>query len=196
MKRWSTAVLPVTILLVLAALTAWLRYATEMPEVGNDGKTRHDPDSIIVGAIGWKLDANGRLQYTLVSDEIRHYPDDDTSDLRNPVIVYLDPVKPPVIIRAGHGHATSRAERVDLTQDVEIRRSATSDSQELVATMPDLTVLTDDERAFTASPALITQGASWVRGVGLQVDNRLQTYVLESRVRGQIESQYARKGPQ
>ncbi|MEF8720683.1 MAG: hypothetical protein V5B44_24450 [Candidatus Accumulibacter necessarius] len=31
MKKWSSALLPLSILLVLVALTAWLRYATEFP---------------------------------------------------------------------------------------------------------------------------------------------------------------------
>jgi hypothetical protein len=33
-KKWSGALLPLGILLVLLALTAWLRYATESPEPG------------------------------------------------------------------------------------------------------------------------------------------------------------------
>jgi hypothetical protein len=40
---------------------------------------------------------------------------------------------------------------------------------------------------------LITQGKSWVKGVGMQVDNRLQTYVLESQATGVLESRYAKK---
>jgi lipopolysaccharide export system protein LptC len=61
--------------------------------------------------------------------------------------------------------------------------------------MSELTVLTDEEKAFTKSQVLITQGKSWVQGVGMQVDNRFQTYVLESKVTGQIESHFARKQP-
>ena len=51
------------------------------------------------------------------------------------------------------------------------------------------------EKAFTESPVLITQGDSWVRGVGMQVDNNLKTNLLESRVTGQIESHLAKKKP-
>jgi lipopolysaccharide export system protein LptC len=47
MRKWSSALLPLSILLVLVALTTWLRYVTEFPEVRNDGRNRHDPDYII-----------------------------------------------------------------------------------------------------------------------------------------------------
>jgi hypothetical protein len=108
MKKWSSALLPLSILLVLVVLTAWLRYVTEFPEVRNDGKSRHDPDYIISGVLGRKLDASGNLLYTLTADEIRHYPDDDTTDLLKPTLIYLDPKQPPVIIRSGMGRRTRK----------------------------------------------------------------------------------------
>jgi lipopolysaccharide export system protein LptC len=195
MKKWSTAVLPLSILLVLVALTAWLRYSTEGPEPGRDGKNRHDPDIIISDAKGQKLDASGRLLYTLTAAEIRHYPDDDTTELLKPKLVYLHPTRPPVTISSGSGRSTAQGERVDLREQVEIQRAATAKSEQLSAEMSELTVLTDEERAFTRSQVLITQGKSWVQGVGMQVDNKFQTYLLESKVTGQIESHLARKKP-
>lgn len=193
MKKWSTALLPLGILLVLAVLTTWLRYATELPDSVRDGKNRHDPDVIINDARGHKLDASGRLQYTIVAEEIRHFPDDETTELRQPRLVYLHAQQPPVTIRAEHAVGNKPAERVDLHEQVEVRRAASGKNAELVATMSELTVLTDEQKAFTKSQVLITQGNSWVQGVGLQIDNKLQTYLLESEVTGQIESSFARK---
>ena len=59
--------------------------------------------------------------------------------------------------------------------------------------MPDLTVFPDDERAFTKSPVVLTKGSSWVKGVGMQVDNKAQTYLLESQVTGLMDRKPARK---
>ncbi len=196
MKKWSSAVLPLSILLVLVALTAWLRYASEFPELGRDGKNRHDPDLIISEARGHKLDASGKLLYTLAAAEIRHFTDDDTTEWRQPRLVYLHPDGSPVTISAGFGHASAKGERVDLREQVEIRRAATPRNAELVAEMAELTVLAEEEKAFTRSWVLITQGHSWVRGVGMQVDNKLQTYHLESEVTGQIASHFGKKKPQ
>lgn len=195
MRRWSGALLPLSILLVLLALTAWLRYATEFPEERSDGKNRHDPDYIVTQVSGRKLYATGKLLYTLMAEEIRHYPDDDTADLLEPALVYLSPTRPPLSMRAVHGHANSGGQQVDLWDRVELRRSASASDAELIARMNELTVLTDEERAFTKSMVLITQGKSWVQGVGLQVDHKLQTYLLESQVTGEIESHFAREKP-
>jgi len=53
--------------------------------------------------------------------------------------------------------------------------------------------LPDDDKAFTKSPVLITQGNSWVKGVGMQVDSRAQTYLLESQATAFLESKHAKK---
>lgn len=195
MKQWSSAALPIGILLILAALTFWLRYATELDEVRGDGKHRHDPDYVVSDATVRKIGQTGTLKYTLFAEEIRHYPDDDTVDLIKPRLVYFNPTKPPVSISAVRGHLNSKGERVELRGQVEVRREGTGKQPPLLVETPELTVLTDEEKAFTKSSVVITQGNSWVQGVGMMVDNRLQTYLLESRVTGQIESHSAKKKP-
>jgi lipopolysaccharide export system protein LptC len=150
MRKWSSALLPLSILLVLVALTTWLRYVTEFPEVRNDGRNRHDPDYIISDVRGRKLDTAGNLLYILTADEIRHYPDDDTTDLLKPTLIYLDPKRPPVSIHSVHGHTSSQAERIELWEQVEIHRAATAKDGPLVATMSELTVLCSTPSSTTA----------------------------------------------
>jgi len=179
--------------LALAALTFWLRYATEVPSDRHDGKKRHDPDYIVNDAILHKLNTTGTLQYTLHAKEIRHYPDDDATDLIQPRLLLLHPTRPPVTVSANHGHLSSKGERVDLLEKVEVRRAANDKSGELLVESPDLTVLSDPEQAFTKSKVVITQDNSVLRGVGMQVDNKLQTYLLESQVTGELESRFGRK---
>ena len=140
-----------------------------------------------------KIDQTGTLKYTLKASDIRHYPDDDTTDLLKPNVVYQYTKKPPVTISAERGHATSDGERVDLLGNVRIFRPASGKDEELTASMDELAVFPDDETAFTKSPVLITRGRSWLKGVGMQVNNIKQTYVLESQVAGLLESKHARK---
>lgn len=193
MKQWSGAALPIGILLILAALTFWLRYVTDFTDKPADGKLRHDPDYIVNGATLRKIGHAGILEYTLIADEIRHYPDDDTTIMDRPELVYLHPTRPPVTISAVHGQMGPKGERVDLSEQVEVRRAGTDKNPPLLVETAQLTVLTSEEKAFTESHVLVTQGESWVQGVGMQVDNKLQTYLLESRVSGQIDSHSAKK---
>ena len=193
MKRWGSALFPLSLLLVLTGLTFWLRYATELPQTKHDGKLRHDPDYIVTDAILRKIDLTGRLKYTLSATDIRHYPDDESTDMLKPNLVHFQPRKPPVTMSAGRGHMSKDGEKVDLYDNVRIRRSASAQYEELTAYTPELTVLPDVEKAFTKSPVLITQGKSWMKGVGMQVDNRAQTYLLESQAVAVLESKHAKK---
>ena len=193
MKNWSSAIFPLTLLLALTALTFWLRYATELPALRHDGKNRHDPDYIVTGSILRKLDVNGNLQYTLQAAEIRHYPDDDSTDFTKPQLVSLKPKKPSVTISAERGHSTTKSEQVDLYDNVQIVRAASAKEAAMTAYTTDLTVLPNDEKAFTKSPVLITKGQSWLKGIGLQADTRAQTYVLESQAVASLESKFAKK---
>ncbi|MDR1162342.1 MAG: LPS export ABC transporter periplasmic protein LptC [Candidatus Accumulibacter sp.] len=187
MKHWGSAIFPLTLLFTLTALTLWLRYATEMPDFSLDGSYRHDPDYIVKDATLRKIDASGKLQYTLKSPDIRHYPDDDTTLLVTPDLQFLDEKKPPTTMRADRGVVFASGETVDLFGNVRIVRSAAPKDPQIVATMPQLTVLTEEEKAYTRTPVLITQGKSWVKGTGMRVDYRKQTYLLESRASALLE---------
>lgn len=193
MKHWGSALFPLSILFVLAALTFWLRYATELPEPRRDGKHRHDPDYIVTDAIVRKLNQAGELQYTLKAADIRHYPDDDSTDLTRPDVVYVHPRKPTLTMGSDRGHLNRDSEQIDLYGNVRIHRAASAREDAMTATMPELTILPDDEKAFTKSPVLITKGKSWMKGVGMQIDNREQTYILESRASAVLESKHTKK---
>jgi lipopolysaccharide export system protein LptC len=190
MKHWGSALFPLSLLLVLTLLTFWLRYATQLSEPNRDGKNRHDPDYLLSDLVVRKLDREGLLKYTLRAVEARHYPDDDTTDLTRPRLVQQNhgDGKPPLTISAERGHVTRDNERVDLHDKVRIHRPPNEDHEEFTATMDKLTVFPDDETAFTKSPVLVTQGKSWVKGVGMRVDNKARTYLLESRAVGFMES--------
>jgi len=195
MKQWGSALFPLSLLLALAVLTFWLRYATELPEERRDGKNRHDPDFIISDSVLRKLDRTGQLQYTLNSVEIRHYPDDDSSDMIKPHLIYQYPTRPSVTIRSERGHSNKEGQQVDLYGDVRITRAASAKDEEMNGYTPELTVFPDDEKAFTKSPVLITKGKSWLKGIGMQIDGRAQTYVLESQAFAVLESKSAKKKP-
>jgi lipopolysaccharide export system protein LptC len=193
MNRLSSAIFPLTLLLALAALSWWLRAAVELPEEKHDFAARHDPDYIIDNSQLRKLDGNGRLQYTLTSSEIRHFPDDDTTDLTLPRLVSVGAGKPTTTMSSERAHVSEDGDRVDLYDNVLVHRAPTPKREAMQATMPQLTVLPDDEKAFTRSAVRITQGASVLTGVGMRLDNVTQNYFLDAQAVGQFESPNAKK---
>ena len=191
MKAWSTAVFPISVLTTLAGLSFWLLHATSLDEPKRDGKDRHDPDYVISGMRLNKLDKTGRLQYTLTAKQVVHFPDDDSTDVTLPHLVYLSPSKPTLTMSSQTAHITSEGETVFMKDDVRIKRDATAARPALFGYMPDLTIQTEEETAETASAVRFTQGNSWLTGVDMKIDNKTQTYVLQSRARGEFESRKA-----
>lgn len=195
MKNWVTAVFPITILGVLAALTFWLLHATSLPEEKSDGKNRHDPDYYISGMKLNKLDKAGNLKYTFTNDWTVHFPDDDSTDVTNPNLVYMSPKKPTLTMSSRMAHVNSEGEVVFMYDDVRIKRDATAVRAELLGYMPDLTINTEEEIAFTSSPVRFKQGPSWLNGVGMHMDNKSETYEIKSKAVGEFESRRAKAKP-
>jgi lipopolysaccharide export system protein LptC len=185
MKHWQSQLFPLIILSVLAALTFWLQSAIAPDDDKHDGKLRHDPDGIAESYIVRRFDESGNVKYRLTGPYMVHYPDDDSSELQSPVLISYRPDAPQVTITSNFAKVTSKGEVAYLWDDVRIVRAATSEQGELLARTPDLTVQTEAGFAFTGSPVEITQGQSWITGVGAQIDNNKSTFVLQSQVKGQ-----------
>ncbi|MCL2525150.1 MAG: LPS export ABC transporter periplasmic protein LptC [Betaproteobacteria bacterium] len=184
MKHWQGQLFPIALAALLAGLSFWLKNATDLDEPKRDGKQRHDPDAIAENFTVRRFDANGQVKYRLTSPYLEHFPDDDSSELRSPVLINYRQDKPPLIFSADHARITAKGETVFLWDNVNTVRAATADRPELHARMPDLTVQPDLGTAFTNSPIEITMGQSWLKGVGAHLDNNTSTFILQSQATG------------
>ena len=186
MKHWPSQLFPIILLALLAGLSFWLQKAIDSDAPRPDSKLRHDPDAIAENIIARRFDENGQVKYRLTAPHLVHFPDDDSSVLPNPTLTTYRPESPPVTILAKNAVSTSKGSTVFMWEDVSITRAATPERQEMVARMPDLTAQPDAGIAFTGSPVEITQGQSWIKGIGIHIDNNNSTLVLQSQVRGQL----------
>lgn len=192
MKRWSGSLFPILLLSALAALTLWLEQASQVRLVEDTGKSRHDPDSIIERFHLRRLSPQGELQYDLVSPKAIHYADDETTHITTPSLTYFKPGSPDFNISSQRAMVTKGGEMVQFEEKVIATRAAQRQRPAMVATMSDLTVLPNDGKAFTHSRVDVSEGPSWLRGTGMELDNRTQIYKLLSRVNGTL---YPRNGP-
>lgn len=185
MKRYSGQFFPILLLGFLAGLSYWLERAVDLPDAKHDGKRHHNPDAIAENFNVRRFNIDGDLQYLLVSPKMFHFPDDDSSRLINAKLTYYRP-GPDMTIFGKEALVTAKGETVYLTEEVVATRAPTVDRPELVATMPDLTVYPDAGTAHTDSPVEITQGPTWIKGVGLSLDNNTSVINLHSQVTGLI----------
>ncbi|MGB7501339.1 MAG: LPS export ABC transporter periplasmic protein LptC [Azonexus sp.] len=184
MKIGASQLFTIVLLALLAGLSFWLERAVAPAEVKRDGKLRHDPDAIAENVLMRQLDEEGRVKYRLTAPHLNHFPDDDSSELKNPILVHYRPNAAPVTVSGDNARVTSKGQVVFLWDNVNVTRAATAERPAAVARMPDLTVQPDDGIAFTQSPVEINEEKSWVKGVGMHLDNNTSTFVLQSQVTG------------
>lgn len=177
---------PIAVLALLAALTFWLERYSRIEAPRPDGKNRHDPDAIVERFTITTYGNAGALQYALTADKMVHYPDDETMDVYKPRLSYHG--KPRVAhLTAERARISADGKVVFLMDNVTAWQEATRQDPELRITTPELTVIPDEEFAYTTAPVTIVQGASVVTGVGLEMSNKLATATLKSQVRARIE---------
>jgi lipopolysaccharide export system protein LptC len=184
MKLGASQLFTIILLALLAGLSFWLERAVAPVETRHDGKSRHEPDSIGENVQVRQFDAEGRLKYRLMAPYSEHFPDDDSSELKKPILTQYRPDAAPVTVSGDNARVTSKGKVVFLWDDVKVVRAATVDRPEAVARMPDLTVQPEDGTAFTQSAVEITEDKSWVKGVGMRLDNNTSTFELQSQVTG------------
>ncbi len=193
MRFGSSQLFVIVLLALLAGLSFWLQRAVTPVEVVRDGKLRHDPDAIAENFLVRQFDEKGRVKYRLTAPYMMHFPDDDSSELKSPTLIHYRPNAPQLTLTGKNAKVTSKGKTVFLWDDVKAVRAATPARPELVARMPDLTVQPDDGTAFTQSPVEITEDKSWVKGVGMHLDNNTSTFELQSQVTGLSYPRRAKK---
>ena len=184
----TATLFPLLLAGLLAGMSFWLEMASRAPAGGVDAKLRHDPDYIIQNFEVRRFDPQGLLQHTVVAEQMRHYPDDDSTIVTAPRITYHR--EPPTFVSAREALVGSKGEHVTLIDEVSVRRSGIGNKPDTVLTTTRLDVWPDDEVAKSDVPVTITQGKTHVQGSGLSVDNKTSIYMLE----GPVQGVFFRKG--
>ncbi|ABE48410.1 LPS export ABC transporter periplasmic protein LptC [Methylobacillus flagellatus] len=192
--RTNTILFPLAVLGLMALITLWIDRTVQPPEPRIDGATRHDPDYILNNFVTTKTDATGSISHILKASEMRHYPDDDTTELENPHFTQFGVGRPATTIEGKRGYVSSDGAVVEFRDNVRVVRPAFGDRPEMTLTTEYLRVEPDREVASTDQPVVITQGPkSVVRAVGMVYDKKNQTIQLNKRVRSHYERPPAKR---
>lgn len=183
---------PIALMLLLVGLTFWLQRATEVRESFGDGLLRHDPDFFVERFTLRRFAPTGGLQSTLSAEKMVHYPDDETTVVTAPRMSFFKGTRP-THLTAKQGLVGPDAREIALVGSVRGVREATRTNPEIVFTTSHLTLFPDDEVVRTTAAVTLAQGASVIRGVGLEADNKTEIYQLLSQVSSTIEKKPKRR---
>ena len=190
----SAIVYPIALLSIFAIMTAWINHVVQPTKPKLDGSSRHDPDYIMSNFVTTQTDINGDLRYKLASVEMKHFPDDDTTNLQQPRYTQFSANKPYTQVEALRGHVSSNGDQVQLIDNVKITRQAFAEKGEMTIETNYLNVLPNEDLARTDSPVIIRQAPKTIiYATGMTYEKKNHTVTLLNKVRAHYERPEVKK---
>lgn len=182
--------LVVAFILGMLGLTAWWHYerTRSTEEVAAAGVRR--PDYTVERFTATRMNEEGRPRRRLAALELRHYPNDDSSELERPILTMFQPTTPPWVIRSETGSVSSGAEEVIFHGRVHIDRRAAADLRPVAIVTRELHVWPDTDYAQTDEHVRADSLDDWVtaeRGARIWFDEALRLQ-LAGRVHSLVEA--------
>lgn len=186
-KNWN-ALAPFSFLVVLAGLSFWLSAMVQFSP--DDDMPEHKPDAFAYNVQMLQFGKDGILRYRLNSPEMRHFPDDDSAELNEPVLIAYRDNEPPVTLIAKSAVVASNADVVYLYDGVQIMRPPFEKRGAMRAQMQHLVVEPNADFAFTNTDFVLYENDdSWVKSIGAKLFLDRALIELQSRVSGVIQPQ-------
>lgn len=152
------------VLLAATALVAWwLQLGRDAPNGEPRAEVRR-PDYVVDGLTGVILDAEGQPSRRMDAEQLRHYPDDGSSELDEPVLVVYGEMGPAWWARARQAWVNASGDEVLLQERVRLRRAAMPDAAAIELRTSELLVLPELDYAETARFVEIEQAQDWLTG--------------------------------
>ncbi len=179
---------PLVLLGFIAMITFWINHTVQPESPKVDGSSRHDPDYIMTNFQTTQTDINGDLRYKLVASEMRHFPDDDTTELTQPDYTQFAVNKPYTRAVGKRGYVSSNGEEVQLVDDVVVTRQAFEEKGEMTVETDFLNIRPNEEIVTTDRPVVIKQAPKTViYATGMVYEKKKKTVTLLNRVRAHYE---------
>jgi len=179
--------LPLLPLLGLLAVTYWLDQQVQPEPPRADPRLRHDPDAFMGNFTAVRFNHAGQTSFIMSAQNLKHYPDDDSTTIDAPQLTSLAEGRPPIHVVARRGTVTNRGDEVFLYEDVEVLREASPEREQMTLETEYLHVIPDRDWADSNQPVLLRDPHNTIHAVGLEMDNRRQTLKLLSQVRSTHE---------
>ncbi|MDD4926759.1 MAG: LPS export ABC transporter periplasmic protein LptC, partial [Methylotenera sp.] len=170
---------PLALLLLLALLSFWIDKSVQPSATKIDGSSRHDPDYIVSNFVTTQTDINGDLRYKLAAEEMRHFPDDDTTQLQKPRYTQFAVGKAYTQAEGLRGYVSGDGEEVELVDNVTVTRQAFAGKGEMTIETDYLKIRPNEELVTTESPVIIRQAPKTViYATGMIYEKKNRTVTL------------------
>jgi lipopolysaccharide export system protein LptC len=191
MKLRADHMLPLVLMLLLAAMTLWLRQLIETPQSREAAPPDHEPVAIVDRFTVTQLDPHGAPDYRLTARRMEHFADDNTTVLTAPQFTKREQDST-LTVMARRGTVEHDYRLARFYDDVRLSRTPVGEgaksAEPLHAQTEYLEVIPDQDVAKTDQPVTITQGQSTLSGVGMEYNRRTGRLRLQSDVKGRYDA--------
>lgn len=156
-------------LTALAALSWWLARDVERAQRLSSGPRDSRQIDYYLRELDFATYSElGSLARTLQAPELRHYSDDDSTELDQPRLTIFKDGAPPWKVHSATGWVSPDGERVQLRGDVLIERDAGTDVRPMRIVTRDVRVEPERDYAETDEPVTVTSFGDRIDSVGMQ----------------------------
>jgi lipopolysaccharide export system protein LptC len=134
---------------LLGLLGGWFAQRTRQTVEPPDAYQSGQPDYIVDGLRAIELNISGQPARRLNAKQLRHYPEDDSTELDQPRMILYNDQAPPWRISSDSGWVSAGSERILLSGAVRAQRAATSETDAIAFATSEIELFPDDRLAET-----------------------------------------------
>ena len=165
----------------------WLSESSRVDDSASEDASRR-PDYYLRSFENTIHDESGKPSRMLSGTEMRHYPDDDSTELDNPHLILIDDDGARWTVNAEGGKLSGDGNILLLDGKVEIEKGAHQGIVPIRIETSDLLIYPERNLAETGAEIRITSGDNWIHSTGMKVWFQSPARIrLLSNVRGQYE---------
>ena len=173
--------LPLAMLLVLAALSFWIERSVQAPAAGALAN-QTEPEGIMENFDALRTDLEGRPQYRLSADRLKHYTGSKRTELEAPRFVRINDEAGEVSAVAREGTVSPDGNEVDLRGDVVVERAARPGQSLMTLKTQHLLVFPERDQMRAPGAVEVRDDTLEVRAGGMEYDARQRMMKLTGRV--------------
>jgi len=150
------------ILAAVAAFAWWKQPGVEPEDQGAEMPQQRRPDYTVDRLTATMMGDTGAPDRRLTARELRHYPDDDSTELEQPLLTLFNPEAPPWIVRSETGWVSADGNEVLLRGKVFIDRESDPVTRPMHLSTRELLVKPREKYAETDRPIIATSDSDWL----------------------------------
>lgn len=170
--RFSTGITTL-ILTALVAGTWWASdYAQRAVQIDPPSKNTHEPDTWAKNIVLLRSNELGVAVSRLEGDYIEHFPDNESYEIQVPRAFNVKSDSPMTLATSKTAVLLDDGNRIIMEGNAVLTRLGDADNAPLTFSSEMLTLLVDQDLAFTDLPAVAINGRSRLSGVGMSYNNK------------------------